>query len=90
MVWLVLGVLVGLVVVTLLRDVFRPFGFLMDVLLIVIVAAGVLYVWVLRRRPGGGPMSENVEDALAAARVKLEQGEMSEEEYARARRNVKD
>ncbi len=88
--WLSLAVLVGLVLVTVLRGSFRPFGFLMDALLILIVAGGAFYVWVLRSRTGRGPATENKGGLLEAAAKKLERGEPSNEEFIRIRRNLKD
>lgn len=88
--WLGLAVAAGLVLVTLLRGSFRPFGFLMDVLLILIVTGGLLYVWVLWNRPGRGPAAENEGDLLDAARDALERKEISDEEFARLKRNLKD
>ncbi len=88
--WLGLAVLAGLVLIALLRGAFRPFGFAMDTLLILIVAGGILYVRALWRRPGRGPATENTGDLLAVAEVKLERGEISDEEFARLKRNLKD
>lgn len=84
------AILLGLALVILLRGGFRPFGFLMDALLILIVAVGVLYLWILWRRPGRGPASENMDDLVAVAKAKLERGEISEEDYARIRGNLRD
>lgn len=88
--WLGLAVAAGLVLVTLLKGSFRLFGFLMDVLLILIVTGGLSYVWVLRKRPGRGPAAENEGDLLNAAREELERREISNEEFARLKRNLKD
>lgn len=69
---------------------FRPFGFLMDALLVLIIAGGLLYLWILWQRPGHGPASDNVDDVLTVAKTKLERGEISDEEYARIKGNLKD
>jgi uncharacterized membrane protein len=85
-----LAILVGLALITLLRGTFRPFGFLMDALLILIVLSAVFYLWMLWKRPGRGPASENVDDVLRVARANLDQGELCEEEYRRIKENTED
>ncbi|MBU4533719.1 MAG: hypothetical protein U1D96_04070 [Eubacteriales bacterium] len=87
---LALAILTGLVLVTALRGSFRPFGFLMETLLLIVIAVGVLYLLILYKRPGRGPASENVDDVLRVARANLDQGELCEEEYRRIKENTED
>ncbi len=88
--WLAFAALLGIALVVLLRGSFRPFGFLMDTLLLLVAVLSVLYVWMLYRRPGHGPATENLDDVLAVAEAELERGEISAEEYARIRGNTED
>jgi uncharacterized membrane protein len=85
-----LAVVTALVLITLLRDFFRPLGFVMETLLILLVVISALYLLILWKRPGTGPASENADDLLAVARVRLEQGEISREDYARLKKNLRD
>ena len=62
----------------------------MDIALIIIVAISVLYVLFLKQREGRGPATENKEELMITARKKLNQEEISREEYKRIKENMDD